>query len=55
MTDEAREAQRAYKRAWSAANKDKIKKYNAAYWEKQAAQKRQKAAESTAPAAEATA
>ena len=36
MTDEARAARNAYKRAWNAANKDKVKAYQARHWEKRA-------------------
>lgn len=45
MTDQAKEARREYMRAWTAANPDKVKAKNQRYWEKKAAQKRQKAAE----------
>jgi len=38
MTDEARAAQAAYKRAWRKKNKDKVKAQNQRYWEKKAAQ-----------------
>ena len=37
MTEAAREARRAYKRAWNAANKDKVKAAQARYWERKAA------------------
>ena len=36
--NQAREARNAYARAWRAKNRDKVKKYNAAYWLKKAAQ-----------------
>ena len=36
MTKEAIEARRAYKRRWYEANKEKVKQYNAAYWERKA-------------------
>lgn len=36
MSEAAREAQNAYKRAWYEKNKDKQKKYNKTYWEKKA-------------------
>ena len=35
----AREEQRAYKKAWRAANPDKVKKHNLAYWQKRAERK----------------
>lgn len=38
MTDEARAAAREYKRKWREKNKDKIKSYNDAYWQKKAEQ-----------------
>ncbi len=37
MTDEAREARRAYKREWNRRNPDKVKAAQARYWERQAA------------------
>ena len=36
MTNEARAARNAYKRAWNAANKEKTKAYQERYWEKKA-------------------
>ena len=33
MNDKAREERNAYLRAWRKKNKDKVKKYNATYWE----------------------
>lgn len=36
MTEQARAAQREYKRAWNAANKDRVRAYNVAYWERKA-------------------
>ena len=36
LSDEAREAQRAYKREWRAKNKDKVRASNNRYWEKKA-------------------
>lgn len=36
MTEEAKEARRAYKRAWYAANRDKVRAYVSAYWERKA-------------------
>ena len=38
VTDEARAAAREYKRKWREKNKDKIKSYNDAYWQKKAEQ-----------------
>lgn len=37
MTDAALQARREYKRAWNRQNRDKVKQYNANYWEKRAA------------------
>lgn len=45
MTQSAVEARRAYKRRWNAQNRDKQREYMARYWEKKAAQNRQKSAE----------
>lgn len=45
MTDAAAEARRAYKRRWNANNRDRNREYMARYWEKKAAQNRQKSAE----------
>lgn len=36
MTNAAREAQNAYKRAWNARNPDKNKEYQRRYWAKKA-------------------
>ena len=36
MTDKAKEARRAYKRAWQRANPDRVKKYQETYWNKKA-------------------
>ena len=38
MTDKALEARRAYKRKWSADNREKVKEYQDRYWEKRAEQ-----------------
>ena len=38
MTDAAKEARRAYKRAWNKKHPDKIKEYQAKYWNKKAEQ-----------------
>lgn len=37
MTDEAKAKRRAYRKAWNAANKDKVKAAQERYWEKKAA------------------
>lgn len=37
MTEEAREARRAYQREWNRKNKDKVKANQARYWERKAA------------------
>lgn len=42
MTPEAREARAAYKRAWSRANRDKVRAHQERYWERMA-QKQQEA------------
>lgn len=44
MTDEAREQERQYRKAWRKANRDKIRRYNENYWEKKARQMKQEAA-----------
>ena len=41
MTAEAIEARREYKRRWYEANKEKVKQYNAAYWERKAKKSRE--------------
>lgn len=38
MDERAKEARRAYKRAWAKQNPDKIRAQQARYWEKKAAQ-----------------
>lgn len=37
MTEQAKEARRAYRRAWAAANKDKVQAAQIRYWERKAA------------------
>lgn len=37
MTEQAKEAQRAYKREWARRNPEKVKAQQARYWEKKAA------------------
>ena len=39
MTEEAKEARRAYKREWQRKNPDKVRAYQEKHWEKVAAQK----------------
>lgn len=36
MTDAAKEARRAYKRAWNKANPERVKQYQENYWNKRA-------------------
>lgn len=36
MSDAAKEARRAYHKAWRAKNKDRVREYNANYWAKRA-------------------
>ena len=36
LSEEARNAQREYKRQWRAANPDKVKESNRRYWERRA-------------------
>ena len=38
MTDAAKEARKAYKRAWNRANPDQVRKYQENYWNKRAGQ-----------------
>ncbi len=38
ISDKAKEARNEYQRQWRQKNRDKLKKYNAAYWEKKAKQ-----------------
>lgn len=38
MTDEARITRNAYKREWNRKNADKIREYQAKYWEKKSEQ-----------------
>jgi hypothetical protein len=37
LSEQAREARRAYKREWNQNNSEKVKKHTARYWEKKAA------------------
>ena len=37
LSDQAREARRAYKRAWAQRNPDKVQRYQETYWTKRAA------------------
>ena len=52
MTDKAKEARRAYKRAWNKRNPDKVKKYQADYWNRKAQQAEAEKAEAEAYAAQ---
>ena len=45
MTEEAKEARREYKRQWQRANRDKVKQYQEAYWNRKAEAARKAAAE----------
>jgi len=36
MTEQAKEARRAYKREWNRKNRDRVKAAQARYWEKKA-------------------
>ena len=38
LENQARKARNAYAREWRARNRDKVKQYNAAYWQKKAEQ-----------------
>lgn len=38
MDEAAKEARRAYNRAWRAKNKDRVREINARYWKKKAEQ-----------------
>lgn len=53
LTDEAKEARRAYRRQWNAKNKDKVKAAQARYWNKKALQMQQNEAEAVQEATEA--
>lgn len=41
MSEEARLARNEYMRKWKAKNKDKVKKWNAAYWKRKQDLKKQ--------------
>lgn len=45
--DPVREAKRDYYRAWRARNREKIKAYNARYWEKQAEKRKERKQDDT--------
>ena len=47
MSIKARDAQRAYKKRWRAANKDKVKAANQRYWERRAEKEADKQNEQT--------
>ncbi len=56
MNEAAKEARRAYKRAWQRKNRDKVKQYQAKYWERKAqAAAAENSTEPADPAQEATA
>lgn len=38
MTDKAKDARNAYRRKWAKNNPDKLREYQARYWEKKAAE-----------------
>lgn len=38
MTEQAKEARRAYRRKWQRDNADKVRAYQARYWERKAAE-----------------
>lgn len=48
MNDAAKAAARQYKREWRARNPDKVRQYNARYWEKKAQDAARKEAEKDA-------
>lgn len=41
MTEQAKEARRAYKREWNRKNKDRVKSYQEKYWTKKAQKQEQ--------------
>lgn len=43
MTEQAKEARRAYKRAWAAKNRDKVKAAQERYWTRKAEQAQEQA------------
>lgn len=43
LSNKARELQREYLRAWRANNRDRIRRYNVRYWERQAERQEQEA------------
>ena len=45
MTDRAKDARRAYLRAWRASNKDKVREYNRRYWERRVLREGEKVGE----------
>lgn len=49
MTDAAKEARRAYKRAWNKANPERVKAYQENYWNKKAEQAAQTAEQEDHP------
>lgn len=49
MTEQAKEARRAYKRAWAAKNRDKVKAAQERYWTRKAEQAAQEREPAPAP------
>lgn len=45
MTEEAKEARRAYRRKWAHENREKVKAHQERYWQKKAAQEAEQAAQ----------
>ena len=45
LSEQAKAAQRAYKKKWRNANKEKVQAANCRYWEKKAAQAKEKKAD----------
>lgn len=41
MTKEAIEARREYKRRWNKENRERVRQYNADYWERKAKERRE--------------
>ena len=47
MSESAKQARRAYIRAWNAKNRDKVKQYQRNYWERKADSDRQETADNS--------
>ena len=45
LDENAKQARREYQKNWRKANKEKVKAYNAKYWQKYAERKKQKVGE----------